>query len=85
MRRRDYARRPDQLSSVASSKLMNVMIESRLQTLGLTLPAPAALPSGVEIPFAWVRPTATGLSFPVTAPSTLTARQPGHLARSPPK
>jgi enamine deaminase RidA (YjgF/YER057c/UK114 family) len=53
--RRDYARRADQLPCVASSKLMNVMIESRLQTLGLTLPAPAALPSGLEIPFAWVR------------------------------
>ncbi len=30
-------------------------IEARLQTLGLTLPAPAALPEGVEIPFDWVR------------------------------
>jgi len=30
-------------------------IESRLEALGLTLPAPAALPEGVEIPFDWVR------------------------------
>jgi enamine deaminase RidA (YjgF/YER057c/UK114 family) len=30
-------------------------IERRLDELGLTLPPPAALPPGVEIPFAWVR------------------------------
>jgi enamine deaminase RidA (YjgF/YER057c/UK114 family) len=30
-------------------------IERRLEELGLTLPAAAALPPGVEIPFAWVR------------------------------
>lgn len=30
-------------------------VERRLEQLGLTLPAPAALPAGVEIPFAWVR------------------------------
>jgi enamine deaminase RidA (YjgF/YER057c/UK114 family) len=30
-------------------------IERRLEELGLTLPAPAALPVGVETPFAWVR------------------------------
>jgi enamine deaminase RidA (YjgF/YER057c/UK114 family) len=30
-------------------------IERRLDELGLTLPASAALPPGVEIPFAWVR------------------------------
>lgn len=29
--------------------------ERRLEELGLTLPAAAALPPGVEIPFAWVR------------------------------
>ena len=30
-------------------------IERRLDELGLTLPPPAALPQGVEIPFAWIR------------------------------
>ena len=30
-------------------------VERRLDQLGLTLPAEAALPAGVEIPFAWVR------------------------------
>ena len=30
-------------------------VERRLEELGLTLPAPATLPAGVEIPFAWVR------------------------------
>jgi enamine deaminase RidA (YjgF/YER057c/UK114 family) len=30
-------------------------IEARLETLGLVLPAPIALPEGVEIPFDWVR------------------------------
>jgi enamine deaminase RidA (YjgF/YER057c/UK114 family) len=30
-------------------------VERRLDELGLTLPAAAALPPGVEIPFAWVR------------------------------
>jgi len=30
-------------------------VERRLEELGLTLPASAALPAGVEIPFAWVR------------------------------
>jgi enamine deaminase RidA (YjgF/YER057c/UK114 family) len=30
-------------------------VERRLNELGLTLPAPAALPAGLEIPFAWVR------------------------------
>jgi enamine deaminase RidA (YjgF/YER057c/UK114 family) len=30
-------------------------VERRLDQLGLTLPAPAALPAGVETPFAWVR------------------------------
>ncbi len=30
-------------------------VERRLDELGLILPAPAALPAGVEIPFAWVR------------------------------
>lgn len=30
-------------------------IERRLEELGLKLPGPAALPPGVEIPFAWVR------------------------------
>ena len=29
-------------------------IERRLDELGLTLPPPAALPQGVEIPFAWI-------------------------------
>jgi enamine deaminase RidA (YjgF/YER057c/UK114 family) len=38
-----------------SSKLEPMDIERRLDELGLTLPAPAALPAGVEIPFAWVR------------------------------
>jgi enamine deaminase RidA (YjgF/YER057c/UK114 family) len=30
-------------------------VERRLEERGLTLPEPTALPSGVEIPFAWVR------------------------------
>lgn len=30
-------------------------IESRLRALGLTLPAPVKAPSGLRIPFAWVR------------------------------
>lgn len=30
-------------------------IEGRLDELGLTLPAPAALPAGIDTPFAWVR------------------------------
>jgi len=32
-----------------------VDVERRLDELGLTLPAAAALPPGVDIPFAWVR------------------------------
>jgi len=32
-----------------------MIVEARLTALGLSLPAPAALPAGVEIPFAWVR------------------------------
>ena len=35
-----------------SCKLKVINIERRLDELGLTLPAPAALPTGVEIPFA---------------------------------
>jgi enamine deaminase RidA (YjgF/YER057c/UK114 family) len=36
--------------------MLTVMkIESRLEALGLLLPAPAVLPQGVEIPFAWAR------------------------------
>jgi enamine deaminase RidA (YjgF/YER057c/UK114 family) len=31
------------------------MIEARLQTLGLVLPAPLQLPPGVVLPFPWVR------------------------------
>jgi enamine deaminase RidA (YjgF/YER057c/UK114 family) len=38
-----------------SCKLGPMDIERRLDELGLTLPPPAALPPGVEIPFAWVR------------------------------
>ncbi len=38
-----------------SCKLKVMNVERRLDELGLTLPAPAALPTGVEIPFAWVR------------------------------
>lgn len=34
---------------------MSVDVEQRLEELGLSLPAAAALPPGVEIPFAWVR------------------------------
>jgi len=30
-------------------------IEQRLEQLGLVLPEPAKIPSGIEIPFAWVR------------------------------
>jgi len=30
-------------------------VEATLQSLGLVLPAPAKLPPGVEVPFAWVR------------------------------
>jgi enamine deaminase RidA (YjgF/YER057c/UK114 family) len=32
-----------------------VEIEQRLEELGLTLPAAATLPAGVQIPFSWVR------------------------------
>jgi enamine deaminase RidA (YjgF/YER057c/UK114 family) len=32
-----------------------VRVETKLQSLGLTLPAPLKLPPGVKIPFAWVR------------------------------
>ena len=38
-----------------SGKLELVNVEPRLEERGLVLPAPAALPAGVEIPFAWVR------------------------------
>lgn len=34
---------------------MTMQIEQRLQQLGLVLPEPVKAPSGVEIPFAWVR------------------------------
>jgi hypothetical protein len=34
-------------------KLESMDVERRLDELGLTLPAAAALPEGVEIPFAW--------------------------------
>ncbi len=32
-----------------------MQVESKLQQLGLALPAPTKLPPGVEIPFAWIR------------------------------
>jgi enamine deaminase RidA (YjgF/YER057c/UK114 family) len=41
--------------AAGSLKLEPVNVERRLEELGLVLPAPAALPAGVEIPFAWVR------------------------------
>lgn len=41
--------------AAGSGKLEPMHVERRLEELGLVLPAPAALPAGVEIPFAWVR------------------------------
>ncbi len=42
-------------ATVPWSSVSDMKIESRLQALGLVLPAPAVLPPRVEIPFAWVR------------------------------
>jgi enamine deaminase RidA (YjgF/YER057c/UK114 family) len=38
-----------------SCTLASMEVERRLDELGLNLPAAAALPKGVDIPFAWVR------------------------------
>ena len=41
--------------SVVAVQAVAMDVERRLDELGLSLPAPAALPAGVKIPFAWVR------------------------------
>ena len=48
------ADRRSRLGQVVRSAAMSA-IDDRLDQLGLTLPAPAKLPPGVEIPFEWAR------------------------------
>ncbi len=38
-----------------STKNQNLKIEDKLQQLGLVLPAPLQAPSGIRLPFSWVR------------------------------
>ena len=67
-----------------SCKLKVMNVERRLDELGLTLPAPAALPTGVGSAFAWVHVHGSRGLSPATAPSPRTGH-PGPFGKVPSK